>query len=95
MAVRTLDGNPFDFWRRFDLTIANLILGHVEDAHKQLKTALHQVQSISPLEVFLGDLERLKNAPRPPEAVDELIAQVRQAIDRLQAHQHSEPRGKR
>ncbi len=82
MSTRILDGNPFDYWARFDLTVALLALGHPDDAQKQLDVALNQVQNIRPLEIFLGDLTRLKESPRPPTGVDQFIPPVQQAINK-------------
>ena len=83
LSARTLDSNPSDYWTRFDLTIALLVLGQMAQAEANLNLALQLVTSTGPLEIFLADLQRLKNAPEPPENVESFITQVQNAIKRL------------
>jgi tetratricopeptide (TPR) repeat protein len=83
MSARILDGNPFDYWARFDLTEALLAQDNADEAKKQLEIALNQTQNARPLEIFLGDLNRLKESPYPPPEVDHFIAAVQQAISKL------------
>jgi tetratricopeptide (TPR) repeat protein len=83
MSSRLLDGNPFDYWARFDLTVSLLALGHADEARKHLDIALNHVQNIRPLEIFLNDLNRLKESPHPPADIDQFIPHVQQAISKL------------
>src|SRR5262249_44537882 len=83
MSSRLLDGNPFDYWARFDLTVSLLALGHADEARKHLDIALNHVQNIRPLEIFLNDLIRLKESPRPPADIDQFIPYVQQAMSKL------------
>jgi len=85
MSSRLLDANPADYWTRLDLTTAQLVLGQVDDAKRNLTSATRQLQSASPLEIFLGDLQRLRNAPQPPPDIDQIIDTVQQAINRIGA----------
>jgi tetratricopeptide (TPR) repeat protein len=83
ISSQMLDGNPSDFWKRFDLTTAQLALGQTEKARKNLDVALQQVPSAHPLEILVRDLYRLKEAPHPPADIDPVIETVEQAIARL------------
>jgi len=85
ISERALDGNPFDYWKRFDLAIADLALGLQDDAQRQIALAISQVQSASPLEILARDLDRLAKSPQPPVDVDKLVKLVEQAIVRLRA----------
>ncbi len=78
-----LDANPFDYWARFDLSIAQLVLGNQEQARRQFNLAAQHVRHISPLDTFLHNLEQLRDAPTPPQGVNELIDLVRKAIAQL------------
>src|SRR5436189_201527 len=78
ISARTLDGNPFDYWTRFDLTIALMVTGNLTEAKRHLTIAIQGLQSRSPLEIFLADLRRMKTAPFPPANADELIEQAQQ-----------------
>ncbi|MEP7284400.1 MAG: tetratricopeptide repeat protein [Chloroflexota bacterium] len=80
ISTRTLDANPFDYWSRFDLTIAMLVLGKFADAHKNLDIAIKQVHNAVPLETFLSDLKRLRDSPQPPKQIAEYIEKVENAI---------------
>ena len=84
ISSRMLDDNPFDYWTRFDLSAAQLILGNLEQAKRQFNLAAQHVRHVGPLETFLQDLERLKDAPTPPKGVDELVDLARNAIKRVQ-----------
>jgi tetratricopeptide (TPR) repeat protein len=84
ISARMLDDNPFDYWTRFDLSAAQLVLGNLEQARWQFNLAAQHVRLVGPLETFLHDLERLKAAPTPPKNVDELIELAQNAIERLQ-----------
>jgi tetratricopeptide (TPR) repeat protein len=83
MSSRLLDANPADYWTRLDLTTAQLVLGQVDEAKRNLTSATGQLQSASPLEIFLGDLYRLRDAPQPPPDIDQIIDTVQQAINRI------------
>jgi tetratricopeptide (TPR) repeat protein len=83
ISARTLDGNPFDYWTRFDLTTALLVTGNLTEAKRHLTIAIQGLQSRSPLEIFLADLQRMKTAPYPPENIDELIEQAQQGLNKL------------
>ena len=80
ISARTLDGNPTDYWTRFDLATALLILGVLEEAQQHLTNAISQMKTAGPLEIFLNDLKRLKHAPTPPDHVDEMIEHVTKAM---------------
>ncbi len=83
ISSRKLDVNPFDYWTRFDLSAAQLVLGNLEQARRQFNLAAQHVRHVGPLETFLHDLERLKAAPTSPKGVDELVDLVRNAIERV------------
>ncbi len=83
LSSQALDGTPSDFWTRFDLTTAQLVLGRTEEARKNLDVAIQQIQNPHPLEILLGDFYRLKESPHPPANVDQMIETLKQAIDRL------------
>ncbi|MHB8626621.1 MAG: tetratricopeptide repeat protein [Aggregatilineales bacterium] len=83
ISSRMLDHNPFDYWARFDLSAAQLVLGNLEQAKRQFNLAAPYVPSVGPFETFLHDLERLKDAPTSPNGVDELVDLARNAIKRL------------
>jgi tetratricopeptide (TPR) repeat protein len=85
LSSQTLDGTPADFWTRFDLTTAQLVLGRTEEAKKNIDVAIQQIQNAHPLEILLGDFYRLKESPHPPANVDQMIETVKQAIDRLKS----------
>ena len=82
ISPRMLERNPFDYWTRFDLSTAQLVLGNMEQAKQQFNLAVPYVQGTGPLETFLHDLERLKGAPTPPSGIEELVDLVRNAIKR-------------
>ncbi|MEP6987163.1 MAG: hypothetical protein ABI970_16270, partial [Chloroflexota bacterium] len=83
ISPRMLDNNPFDYWTRFDLSAAQLVLGNLEQAKRQINLAAQHVRLVGPLETFLHDLDRLKAAPTSPEGIDELIDLVQSAIKRV------------
>jgi tetratricopeptide (TPR) repeat protein len=83
ISSRKLDDNPFDYWTRFDLSAAQLVLGNLEQAKRQINLAAQHIRHVGPLETFLHDLERLKDAPTSPKGVDELVGLVRNAIKRI------------
>jgi len=83
ISSRMLDHNPFDYWTRFDLSAAQLVLGNLEQARRQFNLAAQHVRHVGPLETFLHDLERLKDVPTSPKGVDELVDLVRNAIERV------------
>jgi tetratricopeptide (TPR) repeat protein len=83
ISSRKLDVNPFDYWTRFDLTAAQLVLGNLEQAKRQFNLAAQTVRHVAPLETFLHDLERLKDAPTSLKGVDELVDLARNAIKRV------------
>ena len=85
ISSRMLDNNPFDFWRRFDLSAAQLVLGNLEQAKRQFNLAVPYVPGVGPFESFLRDLEQLKNAPTPPRGIDDLVALVRNAIEQVRS----------
>ena len=87
ISARKLEVNPFDYWTRFDLSAAQLVLGNLEQAKRQFNLATPYVRHVGPLETFLHDLERLKDAPTSPKGVDELVDLVRKSIERV----HSSP----
>lgn len=82
---RILDGNPFDYWTRFDMTMSQVALGNTEDALHHLDIAIQQVSNPRPLEIFLGDLRRLRDAPKPPPGINDVIGRTEAAIQRMQA----------
>jgi tetratricopeptide (TPR) repeat protein len=84
ISARMLERNPFDYWRRFDLSTAQLVLGNLEQAKQQFNLAAPYVPGVGPFETFLHDLERLKDAPTAPNGVDELVNLVQNAIKRVQ-----------
>ncbi|MEO8609443.1 MAG: tetratricopeptide repeat protein [Chloroflexota bacterium] len=84
ISTRMLDVNPFDYWTRFDLSSAQLVLGNLEQAKRQFNLAAQHVRHVGPLESFMHDLERLKDAPTSPMGVDEVIDLAQNAIKRVQ-----------
>jgi tetratricopeptide (TPR) repeat protein len=89
ISPRMLERNPFDYWTRFDLSTAQLVLGNIEQARQQFNLAVPYVQGTGPLETFLHDLERLKNAPTSPGGIEDLVDLVRNAIKRIATTQLS------
>jgi tetratricopeptide (TPR) repeat protein len=88
ISARKLEDNPFDYWTRFDLTTAQLILGNLEQAKWQFNLAaqhvIQHVRHVGPLDTFLNDLERIQKRPNPPNGVDELVVLAKNAISRIQ-----------
>jgi tetratricopeptide (TPR) repeat protein len=85
ISARILDGNPFDFWARFDLITALIVLKNEPEAQRHLELVLPQLQIAWPLETFLGSLNQLKNAPQPPDHIDKFIEQVQRAVNQKQS----------
>lgn len=79
-SMRALEGNPYDYWARFDVATARLALGETAAAFEQLQLALNQQPGVGPLETLLGGLHNLKNSPYPPEGVDRAIQMVQEAL---------------
>jgi len=84
ISPRMLERNPFDYWTRFDLSTAQLVLGNLEQAKRQFNLAVPYVKGIGPLETFMHDLEKLKAAPTAPKGIDDLVALVSSAVTRVQ-----------
>src|SRR5262249_35675029 len=85
ISERALDGNPFDYWKRFDLATAELALGNSDAAQRQIALAASQVQNAGPLEIYARSLQNLANAPQPPDDLDKLGHLVEQAIIKVKA----------
>ena len=85
ISERALDGNPFDYWKRFDLAIAELALGNPDGAQRQIALAISQVQNVGPLEILERDIQRLADSPQPPPDVDKLGRLVEQAVAKFKA----------
>ncbi len=85
ISERKLDGNPFDYWSRFDLAVAQLVLGETSEAMKQVALAVQSLQTANPLEILQRDLERLGIAPHPPADLDQILHQVEQAIIKIKS----------
>ncbi len=83
ISTRMLESNPFDYWTRFDLSAAHLVLGNLELAKREFNLAAQHIRHIGPLDTFIQELERLKAAPSSPQGVDELIALVQEAIKKV------------
>ena len=65
ISTRMLEGNPADYWARFDLITSQIALGNLPTALDQTNTVLTQVDSAGPLETFLDTLTRLKDFALP------------------------------
>src|SRR5258708_11064985 len=85
ISERKLDGNPFDYWSRFDLAVAQLVLGNTDESMKQVALAVQSLQSANPLEILQHDLNRLGSAPVAPADLDKVQHQVEQAIIKIKA----------
>ncbi|MFN7208804.1 MAG: tetratricopeptide repeat protein, partial [Aggregatilineales bacterium] len=85
IAARAVDGDPFDYWARFDLITAYVALNNDEQAEDQMELLAESPPSIGALEAFLSGLEALKKAQRPASA--RFIARVKALIDQQRALQ--------
>jgi tetratricopeptide (TPR) repeat protein len=83
-AARNLDDKPHDYWARFDMVTAQVFLGNAEEVRKHLQLAFSTAPSADRLGVFLGGLNRLKDAA-PSELLDRVISAVEAEIDRRKA----------
>lgn len=90
MSKVTLENNPQDFWARLDRMTALIVLGEREKANEDLDIILQQVTSPSPLETNINELQRMKNAPHPPQFADEFIDRETQAIERMKVKKAGE-----
>ncbi len=84
-SLRALEGNPFDYWARFDVATARLALGETDEALEQLRLAINQQPGLGPLETLLSGLQNLKNAPHPAQNVDRAIEMVQEALRNKEA----------
>jgi tetratricopeptide (TPR) repeat protein len=82
LATRRLEGAPADYWARFNLITAYAALGHTDDALGHLDVLLEPVHSSGSLESFLRGLRLLREAPHPPDGIDQMLAQIQAAIER-------------
>jgi tetratricopeptide (TPR) repeat protein len=80
---QVLENRPRDYWARLDHMTALLALGREKEAMTELGAILHQVKSTGPLETALGELIRLKNAPKPPVGIEKAISMMQEAIQKL------------
>lgn len=85
ISTRMLEGNPADYWARFDLITSQVALGNLPMALDQTNTVLTQVESAGPLETFLDTLTRLKASPYPPAGVEQVIQRVTKRIGELRS----------
>ncbi|MCC7208135.1 MAG: tetratricopeptide repeat protein [Anaerolineae bacterium] len=83
-AARNLDDKPHDYWARFDMVTAQAFLGNADEVRKHLQLAFSTAPSADRLNVFLGGLNRLKDAA-PSELLDRVIAAVQAEIERRKA----------
>lgn len=83
-AGRNLDDKPHDYWARFDMVTAQTFLGNAEEVRKHLQLAFATAPSADRLGVFLGGLNRLKDAA-PSELLDRVIGAVEAEIERRKA----------
>ena len=77
-----LDDDPRNAWRRCDLAQAMLVLGHQEDALRELRTVIYQNPERSVLETVRSGLSFLAESP---ESIDGLEALIRLLDETLQA----------
>ena len=85
MSSHILDLNPHDYWARLDRATARLALGRPDDALADLEIALQQIQTASPLEIVLGELNRLKHSPQPPDGIDRVVEEIENALARIKS----------
>lgn len=68
-----LDDDPRNAWRRCDLAQALLVLGHPEEALRELRTVIHQDPERSVLETVRSGLSFLSESPESITGLDEMI----------------------
>jgi len=82
-ALWQLDDDPRDTWSRCDLAQALLVLGDADGAFDHFRRALDQGPEPGVLETVRSGLTFLTDAPTPIPRLDELIAQIDEALARL------------
>jgi tetratricopeptide (TPR) repeat protein len=83
ISSRSLDGNPFDYWARFDLITAQVGLDQLDKANEHLRIVMDQLKEPGPYESFMRGLLTLRESPVPPPRIGEFIHTVQQHIDKL------------
>lgn len=78
-----LDDHPGDTWARLDLAQAFLVLGQKTEAKREYQNVINRLQESGPLETALSGLEFLADAPHPIAALDEMVALLQKAIQKL------------
>ncbi|PJF35767.1 MAG: hypothetical protein CUN49_08915 [Candidatus Thermofonsia Clade 1 bacterium] len=86
IASRAVDGDPFDYWARFDLITAHVALGEYSDAQKQLDFLLDSPPQSNVLKSFMSGLEFIQQAVRD-EAKRAQIGQITARVQALIAKQ--------
>jgi tetratricopeptide (TPR) repeat protein len=83
VAAQRLDDKPQDYWARFDMVTAQIMLGNPDEVRKHLPLALQFAASAEQLEKFQSGLKRLRDSA-PSEMLNMVIEVLQKDIERRQ-----------
>ncbi len=86
LAGRNLDGDPFDYWARFDMVIAQVALNRIDDALKTLEPVMEYSFDPHALNRLLEGLNTLKEVSKSSDGIDAVIARARQLFEDQSNH---------
>jgi tetratricopeptide (TPR) repeat protein len=83
IAVRGLETQPSDYWLRFNIITADVALGNIQDALRELESVIDVLPGHGPLDSLLDGLMTLRNSPTPPPDMTPVITRIQQAANEL------------
>jgi tetratricopeptide (TPR) repeat protein len=89
IARAVIDDRPGDTWARLDLAQALLVTGDKKRALDEYKNAIGRIVESSHLEIALGGLEFMADAPQPIPSLEEAVTLLQNGIKHLQEHPHT------
>lgn len=84
IARAVIDDHPGDTWARLDLAQALLVSGDQKRALDEYKNAIHRINESSHLEIALGGLEFMADAPTPIAGLQQAVTLLQDGIKQLQ-----------
>ena len=83
---RLAKGEMETFWDHYDLALAQLASGKIDEAKQTYALAISETPGATQFDGVLDNLKLLKQAPQPMNGLDEVITMVEDALNRSRGH---------